>query len=125
ARAVAEQIGGINRSEGFSAEARLAQFRKDSGNEETLLRKAIEAGPGNYKARIAFAQCELSKENPNLETAESAARQALKIDRTRVDAYSALSAVEASGARWEELDKLLLEADYAVPDDLTPHYRAA
>ena len=125
APAVAEQIAVIDRSEGFRAEARLAQFRKDSGSEEALLRKAANAVPANYKASIALAQFELSKENPELETAESAARQALQIDRTRVDAYSTLAAVEASGARWEELDKLLLEADEAVPDDLTPHYRAA
>jgi tetratricopeptide (TPR) repeat protein len=125
ARAVAERIGRIDRAQGFSAEARLAGFDMDTGKAEALLRKAVETAPGSYKANIALAQFELTKEHRNLDAAEAAARAAARIDATRAAAYSALAEVYALGSRWEELEDLLAEADEAVPDDLTPHYRAA
>jgi hypothetical protein len=55
ARAVAERIGDIDRAQGFSAEARLAAFDKDSGRAEELLRKAAGAAPGSYKANMELA----------------------------------------------------------------------
>jgi tetratricopeptide (TPR) repeat protein len=125
ALAVAERIGRIDRAQGFTAEARLAEFDKDIGKAEALLRKAVEAAPAKYKARIELAQFELAQEHRNPEAAEAAAREALQVDATRVDAYSILADVYASRGQWAELDGLLAEADAAVPDDWTPHYRAA
>jgi tetratricopeptide (TPR) repeat protein len=124
-KAVAQRIGRIDRAQGFSAEARLAEFDKDTGKAEALLSKAVEAAPGKYKTRVELARFELGKEHRNLEAAEAAAREALQIDATRVDAYSALADVYASRGQWADLDGLLAEADAAVPDDWTPHYRAA
>jgi predicted Zn-dependent protease len=125
ARAVAERIGRIDRAQGFSAEARLAEFNKDTGRAETLLRQAAEAAPGKYKSKMELAQFELAKEHRHPEAAEAAARKALQMDPTRVDAYSALADVYASRGQWAELDDLLAEADAAVPDDRAPHYRTA
>jgi Tfp pilus assembly protein PilF len=90
-----------------------------------LLIKAAEVAPRNYKAKIELARFELAKEHRNPEAAEAAARGALQLDATRVDAYSALADVFASRGGWAELDALLNQADAAVPDDWTPHYRAA
>lgn len=125
ARAVAERIGRIDRAQEFSAEARLAEFDKDAFKAEALLRKAVETAPVSYKANVELAQFELAKEHRNLKAAESAANAALRIDATRVAAYSALAQVYALGERWTELADLLAQADGAVPDDLAPHYRAA
>jgi hypothetical protein len=125
ALAVAARIGRLDRAQGFGAEARLAEFDKDTDKAEALLLKAVEAAPGRYKARMDLAQFELAKEQRNLEAAEAAAREALQMDATRVYAYSALADVYASRGQWSELDSLLAEADAAVPDDWTPHYRAA
>jgi hypothetical protein len=130
ALAIAERIGRIDRAQGFSAEARLAEldgdtWKKDAVTAEALLIKAAAAAPRNYKAKIELARFELAKEHRNPEAAEAAARGALQLDATRVDAYSALADVYASRERWAELDALLNEADAAVPDDWTPHYRAA
>jgi lipopolysaccharide biosynthesis regulator YciM len=132
---VAERIGRIDRAQGFSAEVRLAEFdgvterkvtgKKDTGKAEALLIKAAEAAPGRYKAKIELARFELAQEHPNPEAAAAAAREALQMDATRVDAYSALADVYASRGQWAKLDGLLAEADAAVPDDWTPHYRAA
>jgi tetratricopeptide (TPR) repeat protein len=127
---VAERIGRIDRAQGFSAEARLAEF--DGGTWIEGCRQcggvADQRGGGSaaeYKAQIELAQFELAKEHRNPEAAEAAARRARQLDATRVDAYSALADVYASRGRWAELDALLTEADSAVPDDWTPHYRAA
>jgi tetratricopeptide (TPR) repeat protein len=125
ARAVAERIGRIDRAQGFSAEARLAEFDRDTGKAESLLRKAAETAPGSYKANLELAQFDLAKEHRNLDAAESAGRAALRIDATRAAAYSVLAEVYALRGRWPELESLLAAADEAVPDDLTPHYRAA
>lgn len=122
---MAERIGGIDRAQGFSAEARLAEFDKDTGKAEALLHKAVESPPGKYKARTELARFELANEHRSPEAAEAAAREALQIDSTRVDAYVALADVYASRGQWVELDGLLAEADAAVPDDGTPHFRAA
>jgi hypothetical protein len=124
------RIGRIDRAQGLSAEAQLAEFDKDTVKAEALLLKAVEAAPGKYKARVELAQFELTKEHRNLEAAEAEAREALQrealqMDATRVDAYSALADVYASRGQWAPLDGLLAEADAAVPDDSTPHYRAA
>jgi tetratricopeptide (TPR) repeat protein len=125
ARAVAERIGRIDRAQGFSAEARLAEFDKDTSKVEGLLRKAAETAPGSYRVNMELAQFELAKEHRNLDAAESAALAALRIDATRAAVYSALAEIYALRGRWAELESLLAAADEAVPDDLTPHYRAA
>jgi hypothetical protein len=74
---------------------------------------------------MELAQFDLAMEHRNPEAAEAAAREALQIDATRVEAYSALADVYASHAQWADLDGFLAKADAAVPDDWTPHYRAA
>jgi tetratricopeptide (TPR) repeat protein len=125
ARAVAERIGGIDRAQGLSAQSHLAAFDKDAGRAGELLRMAADSAPGSYKANLELAQFELAEEHRNLGDAELAARAALRIDPTRVAAYSALAEVYALGGRREDLESLLAEADLAVPDDLAPHYRAA
>src|ERR1700722_4764325 len=111
ARAGAERIGGIDRAQGLSAQSRLAAFDKDAGRAGELLRMAAEAAPGSYKANMELAQFELAAEHRNLGDAELAARAALRIDPTRVAAYSALAEVYALGGRWEDLESLLAEAD--------------
>jgi tetratricopeptide (TPR) repeat protein len=124
ARAVAEQIGRVDRGEGFAAEARLAAFAKDARKQESLLRQAAEASPSHYKLRIALAEFYL-KQRGNLDAAIEAAREAVHLDPARADGYSILA--EAYGARGQlaEMDAVLAAADQAVPDDRTPHYRAA
>jgi len=71
ARISAGQIAGINPAEGFSAQARLAEFQGDHNHVEEFLRQAVGAGPANYKARIALANFYYTHKNP-----EAAERQA-------------------------------------------------
>jgi len=62
---------------------------------------------------------ELANEQRNPEASEAAAREALQMDATRVDAYLALADVYESRGQLAEFDGLLAEADAAVPDDWT------
>jgi hypothetical protein len=115
ARPVAERIARLDAAAGFLAKARL-------GNEEANLRKAVESQPGSYRARIALASFYLKR---NQDLAEQQAREALKIDRSRVDTYNVLAASSAQRANWSEMEAVLGAAEKEVPDDLTPYYQAA
>lgn len=125
ARAIAGRIAALDACEGFLAEARLAEFRKETGRVESLLKKAVEAGPSNFRAREALAAYELSPEHPNLELAAQQGRESVALDPGRVTGYSILAEVYAARGAFADLDALLETAAKNVPDDLTPYYRAA
>jgi tetratricopeptide (TPR) repeat protein len=56
AKEVAARVAAIDPSEGHSAEARLAQKRKEYANAESQLRQAIDADPNSVGHRIALAR---------------------------------------------------------------------
>jgi len=124
AEAVAERIGRIDRGQGLLAQARIAQFYHDPARQESMLGKAVEAAKSKYKIRIALAQF-YTKERVNWDAAAENARAAIEIDPTRADGYSILAAAYAAQGKWPELEATLAAADRAIPDDLTPHFRAA
>ncbi len=122
---LALQIGGIEAPRGFLAQARIAEFHKDAAHTEAALRKATEAAPASYAARIALAKFDLDQTHFHPEGAEALANEALKLDPMQVDAYSVLAQVQAHRGNWDELEVTLAAGASAVPDDLTPYYRAA
>lgn len=123
ARATAERIAAVDRVRGFSAQARLAEANGEIGKVDLILHKAVEAGPGSYRARVALAGWLLS--HGNLEEARAQAAEAARTDGTRVDAYAVLAAVHAKRNQTGELEAVLATAEQQVPDDLLPCYRAA
>jgi tetratricopeptide (TPR) repeat protein len=125
AEETAGRIAQINVAEGFLAKARIAEFHKQPAETETSLRQAAAAQPPSYRALIALTQFFLSSEHVKLAEAEAVARQALLLDRGRVDAYSVLAEVCVDRSDWSALDGILQEAGKEVPDDLAPQYRAA
>lgn len=124
ARTIAEQIARIDPAQGFSAQARLAEFNGDRNQVEGLLCKAVDVAPANYRARIALANYYASPSHSNLERAEQHARQAAQIDPGRADAYSIIAQTYAARGRWSDLDSMLATAEREVPDDFVPAYRA-
>jgi len=116
AEAIASRIAAIDAAQGFLAQARIAEFRKQSGDMESFLRRAVEADPASYRARVALARITASEED---------ARRAVQIDGTRVDAYAVLAELYADRAEWTKLDAVLSESAAQAPDDLVPYYRAA
>ncbi len=122
---LAARIGAINSPLGHLAEARIATFHKDVTGMEASLRKAAEASPPSYNAHIAVARFYLDPTHFNAAAAEAEAREALKLDPNRVEAYSLLAEILAGRGDWTELESTLTAAAAAVPDDLVPYYRAA
>ena len=132
---LAGRIGQIQPPLGFLAEARIADLQKKPAETEASLRKAVEAAPPNYGARIALARFYLARSyldpahfNPT--AAETQAREALTLDPTRVDAYAVLAEILthhtlSTQGDWSQLESILAAAASAVPDDLAPYYRAA
>ena len=122
---VAARIGGIDAVEGLLGQASIAEFHKDAGAEESLLCQAAETRPVRYKAEIALARFYLEAGHLSLLAAEVHASAAMKLDPGRVDAYAVLAVVYADRGDWNCLDSILATGLQAVPDDPSPHYRAA
>ncbi|SPE40272.1 Tetratricopeptide repeat protein [Candidatus Sulfopaludibacter sp. SbA3] len=118
--ATAKRLGAVDPAEGFMAQAQLS-----AGGAESLYRQAVECRPGSYRARIALASFYLEPEHRNFAAAEAQAREAMRIEAGRVDAYVVLARAYAEAARWSDLDALLETSAKEVPDDLAPYYRAA
>ena len=125
AEEMAGRIGRIDAVEGYLARARVAAFRKHTAEAGTWLRKAAEVQPPSYKARIMLAQFYLVPEHPDAGLAEKLAREALKLDSGRADAYCVLAAIYADRSEWDKLESTLAAASREVPDDPVPYYRAA
>ncbi len=123
ARSIVARIAQLDPAEGFAAEARIAAYDHDTARAAELLRKAIAASPSRYKLRTALAQT--LEARGELDAAATAAREAIAIDPARVAAYSVLAFVLARKGELTGLQTVLDQADRAVADDLTPHFRAA
>jgi len=121
----AERIVAINRTEGFLAKARIAEFRKQTSETERLLRQAADSQPPSYRSRMALSQYYLAPEHPNLAAAEEQAREARKLDPSRIHAYMILAEAAADRAEWSGLEAILEASAKSVPDDFAPYYRAA
>jgi tetratricopeptide (TPR) repeat protein len=119
AREVAVRIAAVDPVEGYFAQARLTPAQTES-----FYRKAVEAQPDSYKARVALAGYYLDRSHMKLDEAENQAREAARIDPARVTAYEILAQVYARRGDWQTLDAILEASEQEVPDDLTPHYRA-
>jgi Tfp pilus assembly protein PilF len=79
-----------------------------------------------FRAREVLADlyC-FQAQNKRPDLAEKEARQALAIDPSAGPAYKVLAHVYASQKRWADLDRVLVQAGSAAPDDLSPYYSAA
>jgi len=122
AEIVAQQIGAIDECEGLLATARIAEFRKDRGQQEILLKRAAAVRPQRYKALTMLAEFYLIHDNDA--AAEEVARGALRIDPERVKAYCVLASIYARRADWAAVETVLSEAEQHVPDDRAPYYAA-
>ena len=125
AEGVAKHIGELDAAEGFLAQARVAAYRKNSRENEAMLRRATEAQPPSYRARVELAKFYLSGGSLNTDGAETAAKELQRMDRGRVDAYSFLAQIYAARCAWSSLDAILTESAREDPDDLAPYLRAA
>lgn len=124
ARQEAEEIGRIDASRGYLAQAQLAQANKQNDQLEDLYLKAVKADPRSIEALTALASFYASDAQKKYDLAEQYARQALELDKSRVTPY--VVSVQAATAKqmWNKLDGILSQAEQANHDDLNPFYQA-
>jgi tetratricopeptide (TPR) repeat protein len=121
----AGRLRAIDPVAGLLAQARLAAFRKQPADAEASLRRAADAQPPSYRARVALAEFRIDAVPPRFDDARKPAEEALALDPGRVDAYAMLAEIHAALEQWTELEGVLAAAAKDVPDDLAPFYRAA
>jgi tetratricopeptide (TPR) repeat protein len=118
AEATAQRIAEIDACEGLVAKSRIAENRKDQKERVRWLRQAAASCPASYNVLMAAAHVDEA-------AAESLAQTAIKIDRSRSEAYAVLATTYAARSNWAALEEVLATASSAVPDDASPYYRAA
>ncbi len=123
ARAFPAQIGRIDASRGYLAEARLAGMEKQFGKFEELYKKAVAANPQSYEARLALARHFLGRRDPA--SAEEHALEAARLHPGRVAPHSILAIVSARNGKFSEMETRLAAAEKLFPDDLSPYFGAA
>ena len=122
---IAGRIARIDAVEGCLAKARIAEARKQGNEREAWLRRAVEAGPASYRARMALAEFYLAPAHANPAAAAAQAKAAIGLDRGRSAAYCVLAQIHAASRDWSALEEVLSAAAREVPDDPSPYYRAA
>jgi len=131
ARDMADQIAKADAGQGYVAELRLARENHDPGTQTAVCGRALAAAIENYDALVSLAaDCDLDPPDPPPGAPQpdapfvQFARQAVKVDFGRVEAYAALARWYARAGRSQDLRSLLSEAEKMVPDDLSPYYAA-
>jgi tetratricopeptide (TPR) repeat protein len=111
----------IDPARGYLIQAKIATGEK----QETcgFFKKAVEANPGDYAARLALATYYASAGH-DLAQAESHLRAAIELKPGCIRAYRLLVGVLAALNRLDETAALLARAEAAVPDDLSPYFFA-
>jgi tetratricopeptide (TPR) repeat protein len=122
AREMATEIGKLNQSQGYMAQAVIAADEKRTADVESDYKKAIQADPKNYDARISLAQ--FYDAQNKYDQAEEQYRAATKAAPARVEGYAGLAKIFAIRGQWAELDRLLSESERQVSDNLQPYYEA-
>ncbi len=118
------EIMRIDPAQGYLAQARKARIEKQSEQLEGLYLKAMEANPKSYQAHMAASNY-YANTAQKYDLAEQHAREAMKLEQDRIGAYSSLAGLYAFQGRWQDLDKIIAEAEKAVPDNLAPYFFAA
>jgi tetratricopeptide (TPR) repeat protein len=123
AYAQAEEIGKIDRAKGYMAQVRLAQDEQQRDKIGDLYKKAIEADPKLIEAYIGLMG--LAANAGNAADMERYAQQVLTLEPKRVNGYIGLAWAYARQKRWSDLDRIVAEAEAAIPDDYAPYYVSA
>jgi tetratricopeptide (TPR) repeat protein len=124
AQHMAEDIGRIDASKGYLAQAQLARESNEKDKLEDLYLNALKADPRSFDALMALAAFYASDAQKKYDDADKYVRQALEIDRTRTAPYSVSAQITVFKQNWEKLEYVLVASEQANHDDLDPFYQA-
>lgn len=124
AREMATEIAKLNAAQGFAAQAAIAADEKRTADVESNYRRAVQANPKDYDARISLAQFYMADDQKKYDQAEEQYRGATKIAPTRIDGYVGLARIYATRGQWTQLDLVLSESEREISDNLQPYYEA-
>ena len=105
AQSIAQDIAKIDPVQGFMAQVRLQNARKDPALLEQLYQKAAQAGPASYSAQAALGNLYVTQSK--LDLAEKQAERLLALAPDRTGGYSLRAAVQARRSQWNEMDQTL------------------
>lgn len=130
AQQTADKLYAISPFRGASARVDFLSDDSDAArrNAATLAiwQTTVAARPDNFDARTSLAAAYLAAGDAGqLAKAETEAKRAVALDRTRVDGYKVLAGVYARAGHWDELEAVLKQARGNVSDDRSPEYVAA
>lgn len=123
AETIVNQIGVIDKAQGYLAQARLAARANQQDRIQSLYERAAEANPSLFEPHAGLANIYSSQQKWDL--AEKEALAAKRIDPDRASPYVVAAGVYASQERWADLDAILAEGEKEVPDHFGPYLRAA
>jgi len=115
-------IAKLDAAWGYIAQAEVAAKEKRNTDLPDLYQKAHDAKPAQYET--SYQWCNSLAGQKKWPEAEKCARELQAVDPARITAYSILAFVYVSQLRWDDADKLLAEAEKAVPDNLAPYFNA-
>jgi tetratricopeptide (TPR) repeat protein len=124
AYALAETLVKIDPARGRLLQYSLLYRDKKAEQGDQALRQALAEAPGDYQVQMSMVRFLANDERKKYEEAETHAKAALAISPGRIGGYAALAGIYAHLGRWEDLDRVLAEAERAVPDNRSAHYQA-
>ena len=124
AAALAEELVAIDAARGRMAQATLAMRDKQEPKAEEAMRQALAANANSYAVRVSLAHFYASDHQKKWDLVEQHARAAVALEPARVAPYATLAYLYTHLQRWDDLERLLGEAERAVPDNLAPWYQS-
>jgi tetratricopeptide (TPR) repeat protein len=125
AREMAEEIGRVDPSMGYLAQAEIARSNKESDKLEQLYLSAIKANPKNIEALVAMSQFYASDAEKKYDEAEKYVKQAMDADRTVTASYSVAAQIAVLRKALDKAEAAVEQSEKANHDDLNPYYQAA
>jgi tetratricopeptide (TPR) repeat protein len=123
AKGEAAVIAKLNAAWGYIAQAEVAAKEKRTADIPELYQKAHDANPAQYETAVQW--CNSLANQKKWPEAEKCARDLQSVDPGRIGAWSILAFVYVNQLRWDDVDKLLAEAEKVIPDNLVPYFNAA
>jgi tetratricopeptide (TPR) repeat protein len=115
----------LNPAQGYLALARIAAIEKQENLVDGLYRKAVEADPKDYDARLTLAAHLAIGSAKDFPQAEQNAKAAIEANPDRIGGYRWLAYAVASQKRVDDAAKVIARAEAAIPDDISPYVYAA